>query len=96
MIVWKIAAEDCPICAEMGEFDEQLISSIGLGFHTLLLEHAAAIERLASYIKSEVMSLDGTVDVPMYILQVDGDFVGAVVGRHSKKELQAELLRIAP
>lgn len=96
MKIWKIVDEGCPICAEMGNFDKDLILSMGLGVDTLMLEHAAGHDRLASYIKSEVMDPDGTVDIPMYVLEVDGDFVGAVIGRNTKSELRRKLLQISP
>ena len=96
MIVWKIVDEGCPICAEMSKFDKDLILSMGFGVNMLMLEHAAGLERLAAYIKSEVMDSDGTVDIPMYILEVDGDFVGAVVGYNTKGELKRKLLMVSP
>lgn len=96
MIIWKIVDEGCPICAEMSKFDKDLILSMGFGINMLMLEHAAGLERLATYIKSEVMDSDGTVDIPMYILEVDGEFTGAIVGYNTKGELKRKLLMISP
>lgn len=96
MIVWKIVDKGCPICAEMSKFDKDLILSMGFGINMLLLEDAAGLERLATYIKSEVMDSDGTVDIPMYVLEVDGEFTGAVVGYNTKGELKRKLLMISP
>jgi hypothetical protein len=96
MIVWKVIDDGCPICAKMGEFDAELIVSMGYDLRIIHLEMAALNEHLATYIKSEIMGPDGTVDIPMYILEVDYDFVGSVVGQHSKEELKKELAQITP
>lgn len=96
MIVWKVIDDGCPICAKMGEFDGELITSMGYYLRIIHLEMAALDEHLAVYIKSEIMDADGTVDIPMYILEVDNDFVGSVIGQNTKGELKRKLLQISP
>lgn len=96
MIVWKIIDDGCPICAEMSEFDLDLISSMGYDSYTIKLEDAAAVVELAEYIKDNLMDSDGTVDIPMYIVEADGEFVGAVVGRNTKSELKRKLIMVSP
>ncbi|MGA1495215.1 MAG: hypothetical protein ACO37D_07435 [Rhodothermales bacterium] len=96
MIVWKVIDDGCPICAKMGEFDAELIVSMGYDLRIIRLEMAALNEHLATYIKSEIMGPDGTVDIPMYILEVDYDFVGSVIGDNTKGELERKLLQITP
>ena len=96
MIVWKIVDDGCPICAKMGEFDGDLISSMGYESRAMKLADAAQNHRLASYIKGYLMDSDGTVDIPMYIIEADGEFTGAVVGQNTKGELKRKLLMISP
>lgn len=96
MIVWKIIDDGCPICSKMSEFDSELIASMGYDNYVIKLEDAAAVTRLAEYIKSNLMDSDGTVDIPMYIVEADGEFVGAVVGQNTKGELKRKLLMVSP
>jgi hypothetical protein len=96
MIVWKVIDDGCPICAKMGEFDAELITSMGYDNFTLKLEDAAAVVEFAEYIKANLMDSDGTVDIPMYIVEADGEFVGAVVGQNTKGELKRKLLMVSP
>lgn len=96
MIVWKIIDDGCPICSKMGEFDSELIASMGYDNRVIKLEDAAAVTRLAEYIKSNLMDADGTVDIPMYVVEADDELVGAVVGRNTKEELKKKLLMVSP
>lgn len=96
MIVWKVIDDGCPICSKMSEFDSELIASMGYDNFILKLEDAAAVTRLAEYIKANLMDSDGTVDIPMYIVEADGEFVGAVVGQNTKGELKRKLLMVSP
>ena len=96
MRIWKIVDDGCPICAKMGQFDADLIASMGYELVILKLDEAGAIPRTASYIRKELMDVDGTVDIPMYIVEVDGEFVGAVVGQNTKGELKRKLLMVSP
>ena len=96
MIVWKVIDDGCPICAKMGEFDAELIVSMGYNLRIIRLEMAALNEHLATYIKANLMDSDGTVDIPMYIVEADGEFVGAVVGQNTKGELKRKLLMVSP
>ena len=96
MIVWKIIDDGCPVCAKMSEFDSGLIASMGYDNFILNLEDAAAVTRLADYIKANLMDSDGTVDIPMYVVEVDGEFVGAVVGQNTKGELKRKLIMVSP
>lgn len=96
MIVWKIIDDGCPICAEMSEFDSELIASIGYDNYIVKLADAAAITRIAEYVKANLMDADGTVDIPMYIVEADDELVGAVVGRNTKGELKRKLLMVSP
>lgn len=95
MIVWKITDSDCPVCSEMSEFDSELILSMGFELTLLPFDSAIHHEAIASYIKGSLVASDGTVDIPMYIVEADGDFVGAVVGRQTKGELKRKLLMVA-
>ena len=94
MRVWKIVDDGCPICAKMSQFDADLIAFMGYELVVLKLDEAGAIPRTATYIRNELMDTDGTVDIPMYIVEVDGDFVGAVVGQNTKGELKRKLLQV--
>jgi hypothetical protein len=94
MRVWKIVDDGCPICSKMSQFDADLIAFMGYELVVLKLDEAGVIPRTASYIRSELMDADGTVDIPMYIVEVDGDFVGAVVGQNTKGELKRKLLQV--
>lgn len=96
MRIWKIVDDGCPICAEMGQFDADLIALIGYELIVLKLDEAGAIPRTATYIRNELMDVDGTVDIPMYIVEVDEKFVGAIVGQNTKGELKRKLLQISP
>ena len=96
MIVWKIIDDGCPICAEMSEFDSELIASMGYDNYIVKLADAAAITRIAEYVKANLMDADGTVDIPMYIVEADDELVGAVVGRNTKAELKRKLLMVSP
>lgn len=96
MIVWKIIDDGCPICAEMSEFDSELIASMGYDNYIVKLADAAAITRIAEYVKANLMDADGTVDIPMYIVEADDELVGAVVGRNTKGELKRKLLMVSP
>lgn len=95
MIVWKITDSDCPVCSEMSEFDSKLILSMGFELSLLPFEMAIHHKAIASYIKGNLLAPDGTVDIPMYIIEADGDLVGAVVGRQTKGELHRKLLEAA-
>jgi len=94
MRVWKIIDDGCPICAEMSQFDADLIAFMGYELVVLKLDEAGAIPRTATYIQSKLMDTYGTVDIPMYILEVNGNFVGAVVGQNTKGELKRKLLQV--
>lgn len=96
MIVWKIIDDGCPICAEMSEFDSELIASMGYDNYIVKLADAAAITKIAEYVKANLMDADGTVDIPMYIVEADDELVGAVVGRNTKGELKRKLLMVSP
>ena len=96
MIVWKIIDDGCPICAEMSEFDSELIASMGYDNYIVKLADAAVITRIAEYVKTNLMDADGTVDIPMYIVEADDELVGAVVGRNTKAELKRKLLMVSP
>ena len=96
MIVWKIIDDGCPICTEMGEFDSELIASMGYDNYIVKLADAAAITKIAEYVKANLMDADGTVDIPMYIVEADDELVGAVVGRNTKGELKRKLLMVSP
>lgn len=96
MRIWKIVDDGCPICAKMGQFDADLIASMGYELVILKLDEAGAIPRTAFYIRNELMDADGTVDIPMYIVEVDGKFVGAIAGQNTKGELKRKLLMVSP
>lgn len=96
MRIWKIVDDGCPICAKMGQFDADLIALMGYELVVIKLDEAGAIPRTAAYIRNELMDSDGTVDIPMYIVEADGEFVGAVVGQNTKGELKRKLLMVSP
>ena len=91
MIVWKITDSDCPVCAEMSKFDSELIISMGFDLRLLPFDSAVHHQAIASYIKANLIEPDGTVDIPMYIVESDGEYVGAVIGRQTKSELKRKL-----
>lgn len=95
MKLWKISDTDCPICTQMATFDAALAAEFEWDFgvidYDLLSEHSG----ICDYIRTNLVASDGTVDIPMYIVEVDGDLVGAVVGRQTKSELKRKLFMVA-
>lgn len=95
MIIWKITDSDCPVCAEMSKFDGELILSMGFELTLLPFDSAVHHQAISAYIRENLVEPDGTVDIPMYIVESDGEFIGAVVGRQTKSELKRKLLQTA-
>lgn len=96
MKVWKIFDEDCPVCSRMAEYDLETIAAMGYDTVILSFENAALIPRVAEYVKAKVMDSEGLVDIPIYILEVDDEFVGHLEGYNTKGELKRKLLQITP
>jgi glutaredoxin len=96
MNIWKITDSDCPVCKEMTEFDSKLIESMGYGLVLVDFDSVPHHQDLVDYIRSEIVDDKGAVDIPMYIVQTEGKFVGAVTGRNTKGELKRKLMQATP
>ncbi len=95
MRVWKVVDSDCPICAEMSEFDGALIELLGFEPALVNFEDVLDFPRLAGFVRANLLNDDGTVDIPIYAIEDDGKFVGAVTGKNSRSELKRKLMQAA-
>jgi len=78
----------------MSEFDLGLINSMGYGLVTVAFDSVQQHYNLVDFIRSEIMDDNGTVDIPMYIIEIKGEFVGAVTGLNTEGELRHKLLQV--
>jgi len=95
MRVWKIADEDCPICTSMIEFDAGVIQTLGFELIQVRFDEVLDWPRLAGYVKTHLLNDDGTVDIPIYAVEIDQRFTGAVSGENTKGELKRKLLQVS-
>ena len=96
MIVWKITDSSCPVCAEMGQFDQILAFGLGWNFNAVSFEDAHSYPKLWDYMRLNLLAEDGTVDIPIYIVESSqGTLKGAVQGSNTKSELHRKFLQIA-
>lgn len=94
MKIWKVADRDCPICTKMSEFDTSVIQSMGLEFEIIMFDRFLQYPDLAEWTKANLV-VDGMIDIPLYILELDGEFVGAVTGEHTKSEFKRRIYMAA-
>lgn len=93
MRVWKIADDNCPICAQMSEFDSKVVQALGFELVHVRFDDVLDLPRLAGFVRANLLNDDGTIDIPIYAVEVDGKFTGAVTGENTKSELKRKLLQ---
>jgi hypothetical protein len=92
--VWKIWDQDCPICTEMARFDRTEIHGRAGYYRDIRLEDVHNDARLAEYVKSNVMTKDGTVDIPIYIVEWRNVLIGWMQGLKERTQFRKELVEI--
>ena len=92
--VWKIWDKDCPICSEMAQFDRAEIHGRAGYYRQLLLDEVPNDERLLNYLKDEVVTNEGTIDIPVYIVEWRNAIVGYMQGRKERHEFRSELIQL--
>lgn len=96
MRVWKISDQDCPICAQMAIFDAALAAEFEWGFGVINYDFLSEYSDIRDYIRVNLVAPDGTVDIPIYVIEgEDGRIVGAVQGQNTKGELRRKLMEAA-
>jgi len=92
--VWKIWDKDCPICSEMTKFDRGVVHSRGGYFRDLLLSDVPNNPVLMEYMKANVVTDDGTIDIPVYLVEWRNLLVGFIQGSHSRAEFKSKLVQV--
>lgn len=92
--IWKVWDQECPICAEMGKFDRAEVRARSGYYRQLLLSEVPNDPRMMEYLKENVVTEDGTIDIPIYIVEWRGVFIGFVQGQHDRMEFRKQLLQI--
>lgn len=92
--VWKIWDRDCPICAEMARFDRTEIHGRAGYYRDIILSDLPKDPRLTEYVKTNVMSEDGTVDIPIYIVEWRNVLIGWMQGLKERTQFRKELTEI--
>jgi len=95
MRVWKISDQDCPVCAKMATFDSALVAEFEWGYGVINFDFLSEYSDLRDYIRVNLVAPDGTVDIPIYVIEgEDGRIVGAVQGQNTKGELRRKFMEI--
>ena len=92
--VWKVWDKDCPICAEMAKFDRAEVHGRGGYNRQLLLSEVPNDERLMQYLKENVVTDDGTIDIPVYIVEWRNALIGYIQGRYERMDFRKKLIEI--
>jgi hypothetical protein len=92
--VWKVWDKDCPICAEMSKFDRAEIHGKSGYYREILLSDVPKDKRLTQYLKDEVVTDDGTIDIPIYVVEWRDLIVGYIQGHKERREFRNELIQI--
>lgn len=96
MRVWKISDQNCPVCAQMATFDSALAAEFEWGFGVINFDFLSEYSDIRDFIRVHLVALDGTVDIPIYVIESeDGRIVGAVQGQNTKGELRRKLMEAA-
>lgn len=92
--VWKIWDKDCPICAEMSKFDRAEIHGRAGYYRELLLSDVTNNGAIRDYLKENVVTDEGTIDIPVYVVEWRGVFVGWLQGQMDRATFRKELVSI--
>lgn len=93
MRVWKISDQDCPVCAKMATFDSALAAEFEWGYGVINFDFLSEYSDIRDYIRVNMIAPDGTVDIPIYVIEgEDGRIVGAVQGQNTKGELRRKFM----
>jgi hypothetical protein len=92
--VWKVWDKDCPICAEMAKFDRAEIHGKAGYYRDILLSDVPKDKRLMQYLKDNVVTDDGTIDIPIYVVEWRDLIVGYIQGQKERREFRNELIQI--
>lgn len=92
--IWKVWDHGCPICAEMAKFDRVEIRARSAYYRQLLLSEVPNDERLMEYLKSNVVTEEGTIDIPIYVVEWRGSLIGYVQGQKDRMTFRRELIEI--
>jgi hypothetical protein len=93
--VWKIWDKDCPVCSEMAMFDRSVIYSKGAFYRQLELDEVPNAQKLFDYMKANVVAEDGTIDIPVYLIEWRDLLIGHLQGHQTRAELSQKLSQIA-
>lgn len=92
--IWKIWDKECPICAEMAKFDRVEIRARSAYYRDILLDDVPNDTRLFNYLKDNVVTEDGTIDIPIYVVEWRNLIIGFVQGQKERREFRNELIQI--
>lgn len=86
--IWKVGARDCPVCSDMAKYDRSEIRMRNAYYRYLELDDVPNHKPLMEYLKEEVVSDDGTIDIPVYVVEWRGSFLGYAQGQMDRFELR--------
>lgn len=89
--VIKIGADDCPICTSMGLFDRDVVRELGLSLWYIPLDDVPFHESVREYLVRTHLDSDGLVNIPIYILRMDDEFIGSFEGEMRRDEFKSAL-----
>jgi glutaredoxin len=92
--VWKIGDSDCPICAEMARYDRTEIYARGAYYRTLNLDDLQHNPQIRDYLKENVVTGDGTIDIPVYVVEWRGILIGWLQGQIERPDFKKKLVEI--
>ncbi len=92
--VWKVWDKDCPICSEMAAFDRAEVHARAGYYRDILLSDVPNDQRLMEYLKENVVSEDGTIDIPVYIVEWRNALIGFIQGRYERREFRSKLVQL--
>lgn len=93
--VWKIWDRGCPVCEEMARYDRGVIHAKGALYRELELGDVPNAAKLLDYMKERVVSEDGTVDIPVYLVEWRDVLIGHLQGMQTRAELSRKLSQIS-
>lgn len=92
--IWKIWDKDCPICTEMAKFDRVEIRARSAYYRHILLSDVPNDKRIMGYLKENVVTDEGTIDIPVYVVEWRGALIGHVQGQRDRMTFRRELVEI--
>jgi hypothetical protein len=75
----------------MGEFDRDVATELGMSLWYLPLDEASTQPQTRQYLIKHHVDDDGLVDIPIYILRRDAEYVASVSGQMDKEALKLAL-----